>query len=241
MAVITKIVGQSRVDMVVEALTKAILSREYALGEYLPVENDLCEQLSVSRSVLREAMRVMVYRGLLEIRQGRGTVVSAPKDSVPEEALSIFVESTGVTFNQLMEFRAPLEIEVARLAALRRDAHDIQVLEGFCDKLQEPNLPLEDYIEADIAFHQALIDATKNPVFGITVRPIVRFLRRSRELTIEHRGVAQVIDHHGGILAAVRDGDAKLASDRMAAHMAAAWEDLKSLYEEGIFAAVLSK
>ncbi len=222
------------VDAVVERLTRAIVGGEIAEGETLPTEGELCEQLGVSRSVLREAIRVLSFCGLLEVKQGRGTIVCTPKESIPQDAIAMFVEANNVSLEHMMEFRAPIEVEVARLAALRRDDEQLRTMQDSLDTILSSLQSLETCIEADTAFHHALVAATGNPVFAITIHPISNLLRRSRILTIKHFGIEVVIEHHVTILDAVRRQDSEAAAVAMSLHMSHTSANLRDigLHEE---------
>jgi DNA-binding FadR family transcriptional regulator len=217
------------VDVVVDTLTQAIVSGEMSEGDTLPVEGELCEQLGVSRSVLREAVSVLSYRGLLEVKQGRGTIVRTPRESVPQDAIAMFVEANKVSLEHIMEFRCPIEIEVARLAAIRRGDEHLEAMRDSLAVLASRPTSLDICIDSDTAFHQALVTATGNPVFAITIQPITELLRKSRSLTIKHFGIDVVIEQHTAILEAVKRQDHEAAAELMSCHMGHTLRNLQDL------------
>lgn len=186
----SRVKSQSRTDLIIEKITELILSGELADGELLPPEPKLCEMFGVSRSILREAVRVVSAKGLLEVKQGRGTIARIPKNDIPEEAIGNYLKTNPISLLQLMEVRGPIEIEIAKLAAQNRKEKHLVLMEASFKVMRSDSKTVADFAEADTAFHNALISATKNPLFGIIARSINHYLQISRQLTIRHFGVA---------------------------------------------------
>ncbi len=219
METFSKIKPQSRVALVVDKITNSIINNELSDGELLPPENKLCEIFGVSRSILREAIRVLASKGLVEVRQGYGTLVCVPKIDVPEEALGTYLKTNTFSLLQLMEIRTPIEIEVAKLAAERRKDIHLQMMEDSLQIFHSHFDNVERYANADRDFHRAMIDATNNPLFGIMIRSIMRYLQLSRQLAIRHFGLAVVIEEHQAIFEAVKKQHAASAATAMREHM----------------------
>lgn len=215
----SKIKPQSRADLVVDKITNAIIENELRDGELLPPENRLCEIFGVSRSILREAIRVLVSKGLVEVKQGHGTSVRLPKIEVPEEAVRNFLMANRVSLLQLMEIRTPIEVEVARLAAERREEAHLKNMEKSFQMMNDDSNSIEEYANADDFFHQAMIEATGNPLFGIMIRSIMGNLHISRQLVIRHFGIEVVIQEHRRIFEAIKSKNPSLAVTKMKEHM----------------------
>jgi len=209
----------SRVSMVVDELTTSIVNGELSDGELLPPENKLCEIFGVSRSILREAIRVLASKGLVDVRQGYGTRVCIPKDEVPEEALNTYLQTNPISLLQLMEVRIPLEIEIAKLAAQRRKEGHLKVMEKSLQIMQTQPENLELVVKADDDFHQAIIGATENPIFRIMVRPLLKYLHVIRQLTVEHFGVDVTIKLHREVYEAIKKQDVISAAECMKTQM----------------------
>jgi GntR family transcriptional repressor for pyruvate dehydrogenase complex len=212
----------SRTEMVIERITEFIVSGQYSVGEILPPEKKLCEMFGISRSIIREAVKVLAAKGLLEVKQGFGTVVCLPKDEVPEKALMTYMAAHSVSLAQLMEVRAPLEIAIAKLAASGRTDEHLHRMAATFETLTVEGQSLDVYTDADVAFHQSLVDAAGNHIFRIIVNSIMQFLEMSRRLTIHHFGLDIVIKGHEQIYKAVADRDPKAAAKAMEAHMTSA-------------------
>ena len=219
MAMNKKVKIPSRSEMVIERITEFIFSGQYSVGEILPPEKKLCEMFGISRSIMREAIKVLAAKGLLEVKQGFGTVVCLPKDEVPEKALMTYMAAHSVSLAQLMEVRAPLEIAIAKLAAAGRTDEHLQRMAATFETLAVEGHNLDVYADADVAFHQSLVDAAGNHIFKIIVNSIIQFLEMSRRLTIHHFGLDIVIKGHEQIYKAVVDKDPSAAAKAMEAHM----------------------
>lgn len=112
-----------------------------------------------------------------------------------------------------------LEVEVARLAAQRREEKHINTMEKSLEILNTDSKSAEGYADADETFHKVLIDASKNPLFGIMIRSIMVNLHISRQWSIRHFGVAVVIEEHKAIFEAIKNKEAITAATKMKEHM----------------------
>jgi GntR family transcriptional repressor for pyruvate dehydrogenase complex len=213
------------VDETVEALRKKILGGGLAAGDLLPSQGDLSTELGVSRSVIREAMKVLESRGLIEISQGRRPRILPASPAAVIETLQTLAERSELSLLKLLEMRRPLEIEIARLAAERMsDDHAEQLRESIEALRDAPDR--ESEIAADIRFHKVLAEATGNPLFGIVLDVLAQLLYASRRKTLQHSGREMALSYHARICAAVCDGDATLASQLMTQHMDQTRQDL---------------
>jgi DNA-binding FadR family transcriptional regulator len=120
---------------------------------------------------------------------------------------------------QLMEIRIPIEVEVAKLAAERREEKHVNLMEKSLQILNTDSNRVEVYADADETFHKAIIDASHNPLFGIMIRSIMVNLHISRQLSIRHFGVGVVIKEHKAILEAIKNRKATVAATKMEEHM----------------------
>ena len=205
--------------MVVDKITNSIINGDLSHGELLPPEKQLCESLGVSRSILREAVRVLSAKGLVEVKQGHGTFVRQPQIEVPEEAVRNYIMTRSFSLEQLMEVRIPIELEVARLAALRREETPLLAMEDSLLIMGGSLYSDEAFAEADASFHRAVIEASGNPIFGIMVSSIMVNLHISRHLAISHFGIEVVLEEHQDIMEAIRKQDPDMAVMKMKRHM----------------------
>lgn len=148
---------QSLVDTVVDQLRAQLTNGDWAVGDRIPTEHELAEQLGVGRNTVREAVRVLVHAGLLESRQGNGTFVRSTADP---SAVLREIRAAGTL--DVLELRVALEAEAARLAAERRDTADMVALRAVLRTLREHG---DRAADADMAFHMGVVQATHNPAF----------------------------------------------------------------------------
>lgn len=210
---------RSRVEIVIDKLTNSIINGEMRDGELLPAENKLCEMFGISRSILREAIKVLASKGLLEVIQGSGTFVRHPKIDVSLEAVRNFLLTHDFSLNQLMEVRAPMEQEVARLAAHNRTEEHLEAMRKAQETLTNSLSASEERAWADELFHRALMEASGNPLFGILINSINVNLHFRRILAFRHFGVDFVNEEHKEIYEAIVNKDSELAARKMREHM----------------------
>ena len=215
----SKIKFQSRADLVVDKITNSIINGELSSGELLPPESQLCEIFGVSRSILREAIRVLASKGLVEVKQGHGTFARLPQISVPEEAVRNYLMTNTFSLLQLMEIRTPIEVEAARLAAERREKKHVKIMERSFQIMNSGSNSAEVFADTDDGFHKAIIDASGNPLFGIMIGSIMVNLHISRQVANRHFGIEVVIQEHEGIFEAIKDQQPSIAAIKMKEHM----------------------
>jgi GntR family transcriptional repressor for pyruvate dehydrogenase complex len=146
-------------DQVIERVSALVAKGTYRVGDRLPPEGELCELFGVGRSTIREAMRVLANRGMVDVRHGEGTFVAARalRESL-EERLG------RAALAEIYEARLFLELPLAELAAQRRDARDIAAMRASLKKRAQAIRAgdVARYTEADFAFHLAVARAAKS-------------------------------------------------------------------------------
>lgn len=166
---------QKLVDRVVQALEELIISRQLEPDTKLPPERDLADQLGVSRTVLREAVRILVTKGLLETQPGKGTLVRKLTREQVVEPLSLLLRNhTGgeISFEQLYQVRSILEVEIAGLAASQASEADMAQLKQIVAGMEEAQNDVVTLAARDADFHSALAKMTHNPLLAILVDSI---------------------------------------------------------------------
>jgi GntR family transcriptional regulator, transcriptional repressor for pyruvate dehydrogenase complex len=153
-------------------LRDLILTGAYATGDKLPPERNLAKELGVNRSSIREALKKLEHLGLVKTRQGDGTRVQDFMQTGGMDLVSHLVplaqaDGAGI-LRDVLEFRRIYGREVARLAALRCDAADLERLRLLADAADEAGGP-EEVMRLDFEFYVALTQASKNRVFGLLI------------------------------------------------------------------------
>ncbi|ASU83664.1 FadR family transcriptional regulator [Nocardiopsis gilva YIM 90087] len=193
------------VDQVISQLRAQIDSGEWRVGDRIPTESELSEQLEVGRNTVREAVRALAHAGLLEIRQGAGTFIRASSEL--GGALRRRLERSELREN--LEVRRALEMEAARLAALRHTEEDLTDIDRAM-ALRDAAWREKDmgaFVEADFTFHRAIVNATHNTLLIELYDDIAQAVYES----IAHTAYAEPesdegIDHDG-LTEAVRASD----------------------------------
>jgi GntR family transcriptional repressor for pyruvate dehydrogenase complex len=173
--------------------------------------------LGVSRTVLREAMKLLEAQGLVTISQGRRAEVRPAGPQAAIDSLDTLLQRTEGTLLHLVEVRKPLEGEIAALAAERIDHFLLTQADRAVSDLEHAKT-LDEQVAADLRFHRVLAEATGNPLFVVLLDTIAGLLKASRVHTIGTFGIRAALDGHRDILRALRRRDAKAAREAMLHH-----------------------
>ncbi|MGH2350143.1 MAG: FadR/GntR family transcriptional regulator [Chloroflexota bacterium] len=209
-------------DQVAASLEALISDGHVAPGEKLPPERVLCEQFGVSRTALREAVRSLAAKGLVEGRAGGGTRVRRPTTASVQGLLGLVVRNgtEGLTWAHLVEVRRVLEVEIAALAAARRTPEDVAAVRAALAAMQQTASEAEAWSQADVRFHDALAQATHNPLMPVILRAVGDVLLDARRAAARLPEVPALAEaHHRRILEAVAHGDAGAARRAMRDHL----------------------
>lgn len=226
-------VSLKKVDLVsevVDRLRSSIVEGNLREGDEIRPEADLCERFGVSRTVIREAMRILQAHGLVELAQGRRHRVRAIDPEVPAQSMSIYLERMRAELKYLIEVRLRLECDIAALAAERIDERTLAELEDSIEALCAAK-KLDERVNADMRFHEILGKATGNPIFLTLMQAIWGLLRQSRYFTIPRSGVAVTAEGHRQILEALRHRDSSGARQAMKDHLDQAASIIKDYNE----------
>ncbi|MGK4580445.1 FadR/GntR family transcriptional regulator [Kitasatospora sp. HPMI-4] len=197
-------------DQVIAQLRAQITSGEWPVGSRIPTEAALVEQLGVARNTVREAVRALAHNGLLDIRQGSGTYVLATS----ELAGVMHRRFADADQDQVAELRSMLESAAAGLAAGRRTERDLTLMETTLARRETAwsSGDPEDFVQADAAFHQAVVTAAHNEVISAIYADLGEVLRAHLRHDVGPELVPEKYLGHDGIIEAIREGDAQRAS-----------------------------
>lgn len=162
----------SLVDRARQQLESLILNGSLQPGELLPTERELGEMLRVSRTVVRETIRLLAAKGLVELTPGSGTHVRAIGPSIIRDSLNLLLRANSLRPEDIYEVRRVLEISVAGIAAERAGTEEIAALEEEIAILQQEDLQPAEYARHDFLFHIRLAEATGNPLFLALINSI---------------------------------------------------------------------
>ena len=214
-------VRRSRIyENIVDQIQRLIQEHQLGPGDPLPPERTLAETFQVSRASVREALRALELRGLIEGKQGRGTVVRtlSSDDLIPPMASALLAGRAEL--DQLMEVREMIEPHIAELAATRATPQAIAEMEALLDRQAARVRRGEIPIEEDTAFHNALAVSTGNGVLLRLLHLIVDLLEESRARWFQSpERPAKSLAGHRKLLDAVKRGDGAAAYAAMCAHL----------------------
>ncbi|AUH65270.1 FadR/GntR family transcriptional regulator [Paracoccus zhejiangensis] len=219
-------------NLVTSTLAKQILSGVFPPGAKLPTETELGEQLGVSRTALRESIRTLAGKGLIESKTRSGTVVLSPAqwNHLDPELLGWREElAPDLDFaRSLTEARQVIEPAAARFAAERATGQDLGRMQDSFDAMCRADAQdIEASVSADESFHLAVLAASHNPVFINFGAMVGTALRNAFRLTTSaSENFAATLDMHGEVLEAIRMRRPDEAGQRMAELLGIASRDL---------------
>jgi DNA-binding FadR family transcriptional regulator len=205
-------------DVVVQ-IEDAILAGRVKTGDMLPSERDLKDMFRVSRGTLREALRVLEQKGLIEIKLGvgGGSLVKTIDGGQVSESLGLLIRSQKVSLNQLAEFREGVEGTVAALAAIRRSPADVERLRELLDRargcVEAGAARRNDFLEIDKQIHTILAEITRNPIYQSVLGSIHYNIHRYYDnfLSMDERELQENYRDLCDIVRAIEKGDRESA------------------------------
>ena len=217
-----KLVRTSRLyEQIVQQIEESIVKGDLKPGDQLPAERDLAQRFGVSRTAVREAVKALREKGLVEAYSGKGTFITDGTTQAVRQSLDLMVK-IGQTegTNHLAELRAILEPEIAALAAARIQDPELVTMREAVSIMDASGKDPEAYIEADLDFHLALAEAAANPLILSLLDSIVGLLREQRlKIFRVPGGPERGQIHHKRILEAVERRDIQKAREEMRAHL----------------------
>lgn len=205
-------------SQVEEKLMKYILNSPVKIGEKIPNEFELAEKFGVGRSTIREAVKGLVSKGVLEVRRGSGTYVVSTI-SVEDDPLGLSkLEDKFKLAMELLEVRLMLEPEIAQLAAKYATKEDKRHLKTLCDEVEELLTQGEDYIRKDVEFHTCIARCGKNRVVEMLIPMIDTAVLTFASLT--RRALSkETLETHRAVTDAILSGDEMGAKCAMMMHL----------------------
>jgi GntR family transcriptional repressor for pyruvate dehydrogenase complex len=211
-----------------QQIEQAIQQRKLAPGQKLPTEMQLCTSFGVSRTVMREALRMLSARGLITIQKGKGMFVRDFSSSSVTDPMRLFLE---LNYNRnhtldVIHARQAIEPSIAAMAALHRKEEDLAKLKANLKDLSETQSGFEVLAALDQEFHMLLAKASGNPIIPLLMEPIHKLMpqiKSSVYLTVDDARQSAV-NYHRMIIESVEQQDAEASRHRMEEHLKRAEE-----------------
>ncbi|MFR3792299.1 MAG: FadR/GntR family transcriptional regulator [Blautia massiliensis (ex Durand et al. 2017)] len=214
-----------------DALMTYILETPVPVGEKLPNEFELGQMFQAGRSTIREAVKTLATKGILEVRRGDGTYVKSHR-TLAEDPLGLSrLEDQYKLALELLDVRLILEPEIAASAAANATPQDKAELKALCDEVERICLAGGDHIPKDIAFHTCIARCSRNRVMEMLIPIINTAVMTFASLT--HRTLRrETVQTHRAITDAILEGDAVGARCAMSMHLTCNRQAIRELWKE---------
>ncbi len=228
-------------ELVAEQILELIAQSRLSPGDRMPTENEFAAQLGTSRTVVREAIKILSALGRVSAQKGRGLYVADDDGILGAKAWAGFYLPADLDhLYMLFEFRSVQESEASRLAATRATPAELRAIETAAQTCQEGHASGRAalFSNGDEEFHLSIAAASHNPFLVAAVREARRLLRQSS--TIGLRGTmgghaAEAVEEHAAIYRAIRDGDADAAAHAATVHLNNTLEDYRREIQRRVF------
>ena len=217
-------------DLSVERIREYLESGELKVGQKLPTEKEFCDMLEVSRSTVREALRILQATGYVDMKPGRGAFLLRDKPPVPGEDVTRWFVEHEYEIQDFVEVRMAIEPLAARLAVKRATDKDIQEIEASRLQFEQALEKGETEIlgKYDALFHKTVIDAAHNPLLIKMNYLIQEAFSEFRSTTfLVKKNAINAIAPHRNISNAIKERDPDRAEDFMVAHLQRVVEDME--------------
>lgn len=218
----------SVVEQVVSRLEELILSGEVSVGEKLPTENELCQKLSVGRSTVREAFRILQAKGYVEIKPGRGAFAARTEKPAQAEELA-WLSKNKPALVDCIEVRSAIEPMAVKLAIAHGTEEEREELEAIHREFIEAVrvMDAQEIARLDEVFHAKIVEMSHNPLLVDIHRVICETVRTFRSKTfVFPQNARNAIDPHERVLMAIRERDEEAGEMYMKRHIQRIQEDL---------------
>lgn len=203
-----------------EQLISYVVNGDWKAGDRIPPERELCQQLGIARTSLREALKAMELIGMLDSRVGDGTFVCPRSEFLARPLLWAFTGTDAAELHDIMEARMLLERDLAGLAAERGSEQEIAKIGDAVQAMRDSSLAGTSIMDSDMAFHLAVAEAAHNHVLQNAVQLLRNLMRQWIYLKLLIPNVpSRVLSQHEIIYAAIRKRDAEAARGAMYKHL----------------------
>jgi GntR family transcriptional repressor for pyruvate dehydrogenase complex len=217
-------------EQIADTLEQAIIRSE-TKTEKLPSEQELSKRFKVSRTVIREALKVLKERGLVQPRNGEGSYISRPKTDTVSSAVNRIIQMDNISNDNLHDMRLILETAGARLAALNASPEEVKHLESILEQMSDESLEWEKRIPLDAEFHIYIARTSRNELLGVFVDIMTLLLKKY--MSQGFFGTARIkrtLSQHRKVLEAIKNHKSDEAEKAIYEHLVAARRDV-SKYE----------
>jgi GntR family transcriptional regulator, transcriptional repressor for pyruvate dehydrogenase complex len=211
-----------RVEVAIRGINDRIRDGRLRVGDPIPSESEIADDLGVSRTVVREALRALAALGVVDLGNGRRARVGTIDNDVLGLVLDHAVHTDQVSIQQIYDVRRTIEMRSVSLAALRRLDVEAETIAARAAAMRKAFSTPPEVMEHDIAFHEAIAVASRNPLFALVVGSFGLVTRQTWRIGWESRATdtqrMASVECHERIAAAIEARDARAAETAMAQH-----------------------
>lgn len=215
-------------DSVIDAIKQMIANDGFKVGDKFYSENELTKKLGVSRSSIREAMRMLEFAGQVSVKQGKGIFITDVQGE-QFKAFSDWLKNNEQSIKDNFEVRLIIEPKAAGHAAENADADDIRKMEQVCEQFAQyaEAKDTEEVIQCDRRFHRILAGATKNKTLHVLMKSMTTSLPNGWVSSLYTPGrIEKTVHEHNDILEAIKARDRVAAENSMTRHLVNALHDI---------------
>lgn len=226
------IVRTNLYEQIADRLEDIILDELPAESDKLPSETALAEKFNVSRNVVRESLKILKERGLIESRNGTGSYITKPEAHNLSDVINRMVVMDNIHYKDIYDVRIILETAACKRAATRVTAREIKKMEKLLERLKDKSLSVEERRELDFDFHVAIAEAAENPLLVVFVQTMKNvFMDLIEKGIFIQGGIDDAIVRHGNILDALKAKDPNMAEVMMYDHLHFSKKNVESFYK----------
>jgi len=207
-------------ETVADELEKRILSDALKVGERLPSESALAESFGVSRNIIRESLKILKERQLIQVKNGDGARVVKPEPSSLKEVVNRMIQMEAINLPQIYEFRCAIEVSAAGLAAQKATPDQIALLKQIADDMYKYWDDIDKWVQLDLQFHMELAKASDNPLFYHFMTPMADVLSMIFVKGYDAPSAKETsVLLHRQIVDAISRRDSAMAEEKMREHL----------------------
>jgi len=226
-------------DEVVSQLEQQILNGDFQKGDKLPSESILSEQAGVSRRAIRDALKILETKGLIEVRKGSGAFVARNDYDLYLNSLienvSSYLSNARATLENVLQFRVVIEGSAVEALALKHESDTIRALNENLERQREAfsNKDTADYNKTHWKFHALLVEGLENPMINMLYQQVALLIRdrmivKGRDLSVMENSIQE----HTAIIEMIEAGDAHGSRQALIRHFDRALANLSNIPEE---------
>lgn len=228
-----KVVRTNLSAQIADLLKDIIINERMKENEKIPSEQTLTERFGVSRNVIREALKVLQARGLVELRNGLGCYVKKPEASNLSDIISCMVAMENIDFKDIYDIRIILETASAEIAATKVTKEQLEYMNQLLDRLNDRSITVKERRECDFNFHIAIAEATGNTLLVVFIQTMKNlFIDMIEKGIFIEGGIADASLRHQRIFDALQQKDPRLTKNMMYEHLAASRDNVENFYKD---------